>query len=59
MSLWNKQQTAPVAFASIAGLLVIAGARALLFGSSEQRLLKAPEPTEKEPYPWNIYEGGA
>lgn len=58
MSMLNRQQTAPVAFASIAGLLVLAGAKALL-GSSGPRLLEAPEPTEKEPYPWNLYEGGA
>ncbi|UZJ54035.1 hypothetical protein CBS101457_003355 [Exobasidium rhododendri] len=58
MSLWKGQQAAPVAFASIAGLLILAVTRARLH-TSAHRLLEAPEPTEREPYPWNLYEGGA
>lgn len=58
MSLWNRREAAPVAFASIAGLLIVAAARSL-FDPPKARLLRAPEPTEKEPYPWNLYEGGA
>jgi pimeloyl-ACP methyl ester carboxylesterase len=59
MSLWNRQQgIAPIAIASIAGLFALTAVRSIL-SSSKPRQLKAPQPTESEPYPWNIYEGGA
>jgi hypothetical protein len=59
MSLWRGQQGPPIAFASLVGLLAAAAAARALTRSSKATLLEAPEPTEKEPYPWNLYEGGA
>lgn len=59
MSLWNHRETGPIAITSLAGILVLAAARYLLNPSKSGRLLEAPEPTEKEPYPFNLYAGGA
>lgn len=58
MSLWKGGQAAPIAYASLAGLLIVAAARSLARPAGIL-LLKAPEPTESEPYPWNLYVGGA
>lgn len=59
MSLWNRKEMGPFAITSLAGILILAGARYLLKPSKIARLLEAPEPTEKEPYPFNVYAGGA
>jgi alpha/beta superfamily hydrolase len=59
MSLWSRQQAAPVAVASAVGLLFAATAVRSLFHSPSPRILKAPEPSEEAPYKYSLYEGGS